>query len=48
MVLLKGVAEMMFGRRVFNSETGLLGLAPKKIMSGMLYQFSSAASVQKF
>jgi hypothetical protein len=33
-ILLKGAAEMMFGRRVFISETGVLGLAPETIITG--------------
>lgn len=34
MILLKGAAEMMFGRRIFISETGLIGLAPGTIVVG--------------
>jgi hypothetical protein len=34
MILLKGLAETMFGRRLFISETGLLGLAPEIVTIG--------------
>ena len=34
MILLKGAAEMMFGRRIFISDSRLLGLGPESIVEG--------------
>jgi hypothetical protein len=34
MILLKGAAEMMFGRRIFISESRFLGLGPESIVQG--------------
>lgn len=34
MILLKGVTEMMFGRRIFISDSKLLGLGPESIVEG--------------